>query len=124
MHRLDIVAEVRSEVPHLTDPRRQFNRLDRYDRPTIYADRILCLRRLLVPIERGVNPRDGRPCLRVGGRFAGKVAGIEFGEGAVDVVGVERDDRDDPLVGVDLADAERLYEERLRFLITVREPYS
>ncbi len=38
--------------------------------------------------------------------------------------GSNDDDRDDPVVGVDLDDAERLYEERLRFLITAREPGS
>ena len=52
--------------------------------------------------------------MRVGGRFAGEVSGVEFGEGGVDVVEVERDERDDPLVGVDLDDAERLGEKCLR----------
>ncbi len=41
----------------------------------------------------------------MGGRFAGEVAGVEFGEGGVDVVGVEHDVRRDPPVGVDLGDA-------------------
>ena len=42
-----------------------------------------------------------------GGRFAGEVSGVEFLEGGVDVVEVERDDRRDPVVGVDLDDGER-----------------
>ena len=45
-----------------------------------------------VPVERGVGLRDDRPRVRVGGRFAGEVAGVEFLEGGVDVVEVERDD--------------------------------
>ena len=61
-----------------------------------------------VPVERGVGTRDDRPRVRVGGRFAGEVAGVEFLEGGVDVVGVEHDARHDPLVGVDLDDAEHL----------------
>ena len=58
-----------------------------------------------VPVERGVNSDDDRPGVRVGGRFAGEVAGIEFRDGGVEVVEVERDERCDPLVGVDLDDA-------------------
>ena len=45
-----------------------------------------------VPVERGVGPRDDRPRVRVGGRFAGEVPSIEFGEGGVDVIKVEHDD--------------------------------
>ncbi len=66
-----------------------------------------------VPVERGVDPCDDRPRVRVGGRFAGEVSGVELLEGGVDVVEVEHDARDDPLVGVDLDDAEHLGVERL-----------
>ena len=51
--------------------------------------------------------------MRVGGRFAGDVASIEFGEGGVEVVGIEYDDRRDPIVSVDFDDAEPLRDERL-----------
>ena len=51
--------------------------------------------------------------MRVGGRFAGEVSGVELLEGGVDVVEVERDACHDPLVGVDLDDAEHLGVERL-----------
>ena len=37
------------------------------------------------------RPRDDRPRVRVGGRFAGEVPRVEFLEGGVEVVGVERD---------------------------------
>ena len=53
-----------------------------------------------------IGLRDDRPRVRVGGRFAGEVPGVEFLEGSVDVVEVERDVRHDPLVDVDLDDAE------------------
>ena len=53
-------------------------------------------------------PDDDRPRVRVGGRFAGEVAGVELLEGGVDVVGVELDGRRDPVVGVDLDDVEHL----------------
>ena len=61
---------------------------------------------------------DDRPCLCGRGRFAGEVPGVEFGEGSVDVVGVESDARHDPLVGVDLDDAENLGVERLGPLVS------
>ncbi len=55
-----------------------------------------------------------------GGRFAGEVPGIEFLEGSVDVVEVEHDTRRDPVVGVDLDDAEHLGVERLGPLVAAR----
>ena len=74
-----------------------------------------------MPVERGVRPRDDRPCVRVGGRFAGEVPGVELREGGVDVVGVERDACHDPLVGVDLDDAEHLGVECVGPLVAARE---
>ena len=71
-----------------------------------------------VPVERGVIPRDNRPRVRVGGRFAGEVPGVEFREGGVEVVEVECDVRHDPLVGVDLDDAEHLGVECLGPLVS------
>ena len=61
-----------------------------------------------MPVKRGVGRHDERPRLRVGGCFAGEVPGFELRESGVDVVEVERDECDDPLVGVDLDYAERL----------------
>ena len=48
-----------------------------------------------MPVERGVAAVMSRPRVRVGGRLAGEVAGVEFLEGGVDVVEVERDGRRD-----------------------------
>ena len=62
-----------------------------------------------------------RPRVRVRGGFAGEVAGIEFFEGGVDVVGVERDACHDPLVGVDLDDVEHLDDESPRARGLARE---
>ena len=55
--------------------------------------------------------------MRVVGRFAGEVPGVKFLEGGVDVVEVEHDARRDPLVGVDLDDAEHLGAELIGLLI-------
>ena len=74
-----------------------------------------------MPVERGESTRHDRPCARVGGRFAGEIPGVEFGECSVDVVGVERDDGHDPVVGVDLDDAKYFRKERLGPLIAGRE---
>ena len=57
--------------------------------------------------------------MRVGGRFAGEVSGVELGDGSVDVVGVENDDRRHPLVGIDLDDCEHLDAERVGPLVAI-----
>ena len=44
-------------------------------------------------------------------RFAGEIAGIELGEGCLDVFDIEDDNRRNPLVGADLEDRERFGEE-------------
>ena len=67
----------------------------------------------LAPVERGISGRDDRPRVRVGGRFAGEVSGIELGDGRVEVFEVERDERRDPLVGVDLDDVKGIVLNRL-----------
>ena len=64
-----------------------------------------------MPIERSVGPRDDRPRVRVGGRFAGEVPRVEFGDGGVEIVELEHDDRRDLIVGVDFDDAQDLVEE-------------
>ena len=61
-----------------------------------------------LPVERGVFPRDDRPRVRVGGRFACDVMCVEFGEGGVDVVEIECDCCPEQLVGVDLNDEKGL----------------
>ena len=55
-----------------------------------------------MPVERSVAMRNDRPGARVGGGFAGAKPGFELFEGGVDIVGVEGNERDEPLVGVDL----------------------
>ena len=74
-----------------------------------------------MPVELGIGARNDRPRVRVRGRFAGEVPGVEFGEGGVDVVEVERDVCDDPLVGVDLDDAEHLGVETRRAAVSASE---
>ena len=66
------------------------------------VNRIWCRSGKFVPVERGVGPHDDRPCVRVGGRFAGEVSGVEFFEGGVEVIGVERNACHDLVFGVDL----------------------
>ena len=59
--------------------------------------------------------------MRVRRRFAGEVPGIEFCDGGVEVVEVERDSCDDPLVGVDLCDAEHLGVKSVGSPVSTRE---
>src|SRR5947209_4211210 len=61
-----------------------------------------------VPVERGICTGDDRPRVRVGGRFAGKVSGIELGDGGAKIVQLEYDDRRDLVAGVDFDDAQRI----------------
>ena len=79
-----------------TEVRGQVTGLDRYERVDGRCSPNPASSEQFVPVERGVGPRDDRPCVRVGGRFAGEVPGVELLEGGVDVVGVERDVRHDP----------------------------
>ena len=65
---------------------------------------------------------NDRPCMRVGGRFASEVPGVEFRKRGLDIVDVERYARREPLVGVDFDDAEHLQAERLGLLIAA--PYA
>ena len=71
-------------------------------------------------VVRGLDLRNGRPYVRVGGRFAGEVPGVEFRDGGVDVVDVKPDVRHDPVVGVDLNDAEQLGVNRIGPLVSAR----
>ncbi len=52
--------------------------------------------------------------------FAGEVAGIKLGNGGVEVVGVEGDDRRDPVVGVELGDTEDLGAESVGSRVAAR----
>ena len=98
----------RREVPCGTDVCGQFAGRERHRAAVVDVHPVRCGRGEFVSVERGVGPRDDRPRVRVGGRFAGEVPGVEFREGGVDVVEVEHDARHDPFVGVDLDDAEHL----------------
>ena len=64
-------------------------------------------------MKRGITSCDDRPCVRVGGRFAGNVARIEFGDGGVEVVEIELTSRYDPFVGVDLDDVKGIVLNRI-----------
>ena len=75
-------------------------RVGRYESAVVDGDPVR--RGYFVSVECVVKPRDNRPRVRVSGRFAGEVTGIEFLDGGVDVVGVERYERCDPIFGVDL----------------------
>ncbi len=58
--------------------------------------------------------------MRVGGRFAGEVPGVELFEGGVDVVEVEHDDRRDLSSASISTDVEDLVVERLGSLVSTR----
>jgi len=68
----------------------------------------------VVLVERGIRVRDDLPGVRVGGRFAREVAGVELDDGAVEVVGIERDQIHYQPVGIDLGDRERFGMECVR----------
>ena len=52
-------------------------------------------------VERGAFLCDNRPHVRVGGRFAGEVPGLEFFECGVEVIGIEEHGVVQQLVVVD-----------------------
>ena len=77
-----------------------------------------------MPVERCGGVRDGRPRLRLGGRLTGEIPSLKFFKGSVDVVEVEQEARRDPVVFIDLDDAEHFTVERLRSVISAREAES
>src|ERR1700692_2531954 len=64
-------------------------------------------------IERCIDLRNDRPRVRLRCGLTGDVAGVEFGEGSVEVVGVEGDGRCEPVICIHFEDDEYLYKERL-----------
>src|ERR1700739_4946224 len=105
---LDIEVEGLVAIPPGTDVFGTFTGRKRYPPAVGDTHRIRCRRCDFTPIVRNVNTGDYRPCARIRCRFAGEVAGVEFGDGGVEVVEVEHDDRHDLTVDVDFGDAQRI----------------
>src|ERR1700744_630197 len=118
MHRLDVDAQVRGEFTGDADVFAHVARREQCTSAVVNVEPVGPSK--FVPVERGASISDNRPRLRVSRCLAGEVSGIEFGEGGVDVVEVENDDRLYPLVGVDLVKAQRLAVEHLGRLVAGR----
>ncbi len=101
--------------------RGQITCVERCNRPVVDVHPIRRRRGEFAPVERGVGTREDRPRVRVGGGFAGEVPGVELLEGGVDVIEVEHNAGHDPVVSVDLDNAEHLGMERLGPLVSARE---
>src|ERR1700733_4203828 len=111
MHRFDVDLEVWREVPNGAERRGHGAGRKRGSSPVVDGAPIPCGE--FLPVERGVVTRDHRPCVSVGGRFAGEIAGFKFVEGSVDVVGLEHDGGRNSVVVVDLDSRERRNGKRL-----------
>src|ERR1700722_5444122 len=112
MHRLDMDLEVWREVPNGAERRGHGAGRERGSSPVV--DGVPIHRGEFLPVERGVVTRDHRPCVSVGGGFASEIAGFEFVEGSVYVVGLEHDGRHNSVVVVGLNSGERRNGKRLR----------
>ena len=121
MHSLDVDVDVRRDVPRGTDVCGHITGRERCPAPMVDVHPVGRRRGEFVSVECGVDRCDDRPRLRVGGRFAGEVPGVEFCEGGVDVVDVEPDASDDPLFGIDLGEVERFSLDRRDADSTERE---
>ena len=113
----DIDLEVWRDVPGCTDVCDEVTGRHGGESLVVDGRPIRRRRRQFTPVDRGETPRDDRPRVRVSRRFAGKVPGIELGEGGLEVVGVEHDSRHDPFVGVDFDDGENIDAEGIGRLI-------
>ena len=109
MNRLEVNAEVGNVVQrradicgHCPPARRRSRADDRCSRSPASA------RGARACLKCSEGTRDDRPRMCVRRRLACEVSGIEFLVGGVDVLEVECDARHDPLVGVDLDDAQNL----------------
>ena len=108
MHGLDVQAEVRREVLRGTMYCGQITGANGVTRRWSTLTQSGVVGGISRRLSAAIALRDDRPCVSVGGRFAGEVSGVELREGGVDIVEVEYDVRRDPLVGVDLDDDEQL----------------
>ena len=102
MHNLDVGSDVLAELPPGADVFDQLTGRVRRHPTVVDARQVRCGRRQLVPVERGVATRDHRPRACIRGHSAGDVTRVELRDGGIEVVEVERDEREDPLLGVDL----------------------
>src|SRR5580693_3315700 len=105
VHSFEVSLDVRGDAIGSTYVCGYVTRRERYSGTMVDVHTVCRRRGDFVSVVRGLDLRNGRPCVRVGGRFAGKVPSIEFLEGGVDlvdVVRVEQDLRRDPLLWVDL----------------------
>ena len=93
MYCLDVDPEVRHHIESGFEGFSQLTRLNRCHSPMVDVDPVRCCWRQLVSIGRGEGLRDERPCVRVSGRFACKVPGIQFVEGSVEIVGIRNSTR-------------------------------
>ena len=119
MHGLDIGPYVGREIPCGAHVCGQFTGRERSRSSVIDAHAVRCHLELS-HVRRCVRPSYERPCSGVDCRFAGEVAGIEFRDGGVEVVGVEGDERRGPPVGVELADTEDIGAERIGSRVAAR----
>ena len=90
MHSLDVDDDVRCEVPRGTHVCGQVAGRERSRSPVIDVHPVRHQLGHFAPVGCGKGLRDDRPRVRVGGRFAGEVPGVELLEGGVDVVEVEQ----------------------------------
>src|ERR1700719_787492 len=120
MRSLDEEVEGLVEVPSGTDVFDAFAGRKRCPPAVVEAHRIRCRRGDFAPIVCNEYTGDYRPGVRVGGGLAGERAGVEFGDGGGEVVDVECDDRDDPVVGIDLDYLQDIELKRLRSLVAAR----
>ena len=99
MHRLDVDLQGWREVPNRAEGLGHGAGREWGSSPVV--DGYPVRRGKFVPVECGVATGDHRPCVSVGGCFAGEVSGIKLRESGFQVLGVEPDARHHPIVGVD-----------------------
>src|ERR1700710_438293 len=107
MRRSDVDSGVRRVVPCGLDVRDHVAGAESHSAAVVNVHPVRRRREELAPVKARVGVNDYRPPARMTGRFAREVAGIELGDGSVEVVDVKCDMGDQLLVGVDLDDAEK-----------------
>src|ERR1700730_1231942 len=118
VHSFEVPLDVRGDAIGSTYVRGYVTRRERYSPTVVDVHTVRRRRGDFVSVVRGLDLRNGRPYVRVGARFACEVSSIEFLEGGVEVVEVERDVGYHPLIDVDLEYAQRLTVEGLGPLIS------
>ena len=116
MHRRDVDRGVRCVFPCGLDKPDHVAGRESCCATVVYVHPVGCRRGDLASVEAGVGAHDCCPGLRIRGGLTCEVAGVEFGEGGIEVIEIEHDLFGHHPLAVDFGDLQRFNAKCGRFL--------